>query len=700
MANFASSWNLVPDSMCDEVAQLRSRRVVYILSALLAALHYWFNSFGNVDSQMQNIIHFAGFSLLCGLLYPRGSSWLRYIDLAFTLTVCGGAIYLIFAQDMIYDRGVKLVAADWVVGILVIIGAVEFTRRATGWIIPVLIVIALSYITWWGDLIPGVFRFGGLSLETTLFRSLFGDDALFGNIARISATFVFMFILFGAFLLRSGAGDFVIHLSRAVAGKLVGGPGIVAVIASGLTGTISGSAIANTASTGVITIPLMKKAGFPAKFAAGVEASASTGGQLMPPIMGAGAFVMASYTQIPYGTIVAVSLIPALLYFFSLAFYVRFEAFKQGMTQAADDGPRVWPLVFKEGLSFIIPVTMLIGMLVAGFTPVYAGAIAVLAVIVSSWFTPIKMGPGAIMDALAMGARNMVMTAVLLCTVGLIVNVIATAGIGNTFSLMITQWAGGSLIIAITLVALASLVLGMGLPVTASYIVLATLSAPALFGLMANVDMAHALVAGNLGEGVKAIIMLASPESLSLLDGMDFDQAMGMLQSMPGETVTLLRPLLVDEAKLTLILLAAHMIIFWLSQDSNVTPPVCLCTFTAATIAKTPPIATGFTSWKIAKALYILPLLFAYTPMLTGTLYDALEVGLYALLGLYAFTSAVQGWHRIKLVLPLRILMATCAVTLLWPADRVVHIVATVVLVGLAITLTRKARVIGDLTTA
>ncbi|MCP4127882.1 MAG: TRAP transporter permease, partial [Gammaproteobacteria bacterium] len=164
MVNFASSWNLVPDSMRDEVAQLRSRRVVYTLSVLLAALHYWFNSFGNVDSQMQNIIHFAGFSLLCGLLYPRGSGWLRYIDLAFTLAVCGGAIYLIFAQDMIYDRGAKLVAADWVVGILVIIGAIEFTRRATGWIIPVLIVIALSYITWWGDLIPGVFRFGGLSL--------------------------------------------------------------------------------------------------------------------------------------------------------------------------------------------------------------------------------------------------------------------------------------------------------------------------------------------------------------------------------------------------------------------------------------------------------------------------------------------------------------------------------------------------------
>ena len=162
-------------------------------------------------------------------------------------------------------------------------------------------------------------------------RSIYGDDGLFGNIARISSSFVFMFILFGAFLLRSGAGDFVIALAQAVAGRAVGGPGLVAVVASGLTGTISGSAVANTASTGVITIPLMKKAGFQPRFAAGVEAAASTGGQLMPPIMGAGAFVMASYTQIPYTTIVAVSFLPALLYFATVAFFVRIEARKAGL---------------------------------------------------------------------------------------------------------------------------------------------------------------------------------------------------------------------------------------------------------------------------------------------------------------------------------------------------------------------------------
>ncbi|OSM04896.1 TRAP transporter permease [Magnetofaba australis] len=688
-----TGWSPVPESIAAEVATLRQNRLIYWLCAALAALHFWFNSFGNVDAQDMNIIHFAGFALLCGLLNPLANARWRKFDIAFALLTSGAAIYLIFAQDPIYARGVKLIASDWIFGVLVIVAAIEYTRRATGWIIPVLIILSLSYITWWGELIPGVFRFAGLSLETTLFRSIYGDDALFGSIARISATFVFMFILFGAFLLRSGAGDFVIHLSRALAGRMVGGPGVVAVIASGLTGTISGSAIANTASTGVITIPMMKKAGFPARFAAGVEAAASTGGQLMPPIMGAGAFVMASYTQIDYGTIVAVSLIPALLYFFSLAFYIRFEAFKQGLTQPVEAGPAILPLLFRDGLSFVVPVTLLIGMLMWGFTPVYAGAFAILAVIVSSWFTPKKMGPRAVLDALAMGARNMVTTAVLLCAVGLVVNVIATAGIGNTFSLMITEWAGGSLLIAIVLVALASLVLGMGLPVTASYIVLATLSAPALFALMANGEMAQVLAAGNLGDAPKAVLMLAAPDALPLLDqGLNYEQALALIESMAVENVALLRPMLVDEQVLTLQLLAAHMIIFWLSQDSNVTPPVCLCSFTAATIAKTPPMATGFTSWKLAKGLYVVPVLFAYTPILTGGWFSALEVGAFALLGLYAFASAMQGHFRAPLGIPARALMTLLALALLWPLPLLAHVAAAAVLIAFAALLLRQQR--------
>ena len=677
-------WDRIPTSIQDDIDQVRANRLLYALGAATAVLHVWFNAIGLIDARAQNIIHFACFALLCGWMHPLiAPGRARIADRLFTVAVAIGALYLIPAEDWIYQRGVRLAPADWIIGALVIVGAIEFTRRTTGWIIPILIVLALSYITWWGDLIDGVFRFGGLKTETLLFRSLFGDDALFGAIARISSTFVFMFILFGAFLLRSGAGDFVVHLAHAIAGRLVGGPGIVAVIASGLTGTISGSAIANTASTGVVTIPMMKKAGFPPKFAAGVEAAASTGGQLMPPIMGAGAFVMASYTQIDYSVIVAVSILPALLYFCSLAFYVRSEAHKQRITRPPGPPPAIGPLILREGLSFIIPVALLIGMLVAGFTPVYASAFAILAVIVTSWFTPTKMGPKAVLDALALGARNMVMTAMLLCAVGLIINVIATAGIGNTFSLMITDWAGGSLLLAIALVALASLILGMGLPVTAAYIVLATLSAPALYNLMANIDLAAALAAGDLSADAKTILLLAAPELSANLDTLTRQQTAAAVASLPPETITLLQPQLINAEKLTLLLLSAHMIIFWLSQDSNVTPPVCLCSFTAAAIAKTPPMATGFASWKIAKSLYLIPLLFAYTPLLWGNWAQMLEVTLFALLGLYAFTCAIQGWSTVKLPAWARLLMAITAAGLLWPAATTVHLAFGALLAGL-----------------
>jgi len=686
-------WNALPESITREITRVRELRVIYGVGVFLSGLHIWFNSFGNVATLDQNIIHFAGFALLCGLLHPlarRGPA--LWLDRAFVSAVVLFTLYLLWAEDAIYARGVRLNVLDWVAGIVVIAGAVELTRRATGWIIPALIVLALSYIGGWGDYVPGVFRFSGLSTETLIFRSLFGDDALFGNIARISASFVFMFILFGAFLLRSGAGDFVIHLSRAMAGRVAGGPGIVAIIASGLTGTISGSAIANTASTGVVTIPLMKQAGFPPRFAAAVEAAASTGGQLMPPIMGAGAFVMANYTQIPYATIVAVSFLPALLYFFAVAFYVRIESFKQGLSRPTGEVPPLLPLVFREGLSFILPVALLIALLIYGFTPTYAAVIAIVAVVVTSWFTPVKMGFVAVLDALALGARNMVVTAVLMCSIGLIVNVIATAGIGNTFSLMVTTWSGGYLIVALLLVAVASLVLGMGLPVTASYIVLATLSAPALLNLMVDAELAQYLSAGGLSEEVRAVLMLASPEIASQTGALPPEQAASLVQGLPEELRAVLRTVAVDGERLTLLLLAAHMIIFWLSQDSNVTPPVCLCTFTAAAIAKTPPMATGFTSWKVAKALYVVPLLFAYTPLITGSPYQALEVFVFALAGLYAFTAVMQGWVRVRLNLPARGLLAVCAMGLLWPADLTVHALFLAALAGILIVVQRGKR--------
>jgi TRAP transporter 4TM/12TM fusion protein len=653
-------------------------RALLIMGVAVSVLHIWFNVFAVLSSLWQNSLHFAGFALIAAILYPikkDGSAFWKGLDLLLGVAAATSALYLIGMEDAIYDRGVRLAAGEWIAGIILILCVLEFTRRVAGWFIPVLILIALTYVGWWGHLVSGVFKFAGLSAETILFRSVYGDDALFGTIAQISSTYVFMFLLFGAFLLRSGAGEFVIDLARAVAGRLVGGPGLVAVMASGLMGTISGSAVANTASTGVITIPLMKKAGFPAKFAAGTEAAASTGGQLMPPIMGAGAFVMATYTQISYNTIVLVSILPAILYFATVAFFVRIEAKRSFVT--ALDGEKVSAIevMKKGGIVFLAPIGVLIALLIYGFTPTYAAGLSIIAVVVSSWFSPNKMGPKAIIEAMALGAKNMVMTAILLCAVGLIVNVIATAGVGNTFSLMITQWAGHSLVIAILLIALASLVLGMGLPVTAAYIVLGTLSAPALHGLIADGLLVDALANGQVSETAKAIFMLAAPERLvEIGNPMSQEAARTIIDAVPIDLINTVRESMLSADVMTYALLSAHLIVFWLSQDSNVTPPVALAAFTGAAIAGTKPMETGFQSWKVAKGLYIVPLLFAYTPFIGGTWYQVFLIFFFALFGLYAFTAALQGFMESRLNPLLRLLTLGSAAALLWPTTWYIHL--------------------------
>ncbi len=659
-------------------------KAVFVIGIAVSLLHIYFNIFVILPGLWQNALHYSGFAILCVLLYPmfggslaKRSRWILIADIAIGLITAASAIFLISMEDAIYARGVHLEWPEWIAGTLLILSALELTRRTTGWIIPVLIVLALTYVGWWGAMLSGVFKFSGLTAETILFRSVYGDDGIFGNIARISSTFVFMFILFGAFLLRSGAGDFVINLARSVAGKTVGGPGLVAVFASGLTGTISGSAVANTASTGVITIPLMKKAGFPPKFAAGVEAAASTGGQLMPPIMGAGAFVMASYTQIPYMTIVTVSILPAILYFATVAFFVRIEAKRSNIHVVEDQTQSAMEVLKDGGLPFLLPITVLITLLVIGFTPTYAAGISIMAIVVASWLTPNKMGIRAIFEALALGARNMIMTAILLCSVGLIVNVIATTGIGNTFSLMITNWAGHSLIIAIVLIALASLVLGMGLPVTAAYIVLGTLSAPALYNLIVDNQIIELIAGGMLSEEARAMFMIAVPEKAALLgQAMGLEEATALLASVPPDLAGTIRELAVTGEAATFALLSAHMIIFWLSQDSNVTPPVCLTAFTAAAIAKTPPMATGIESWKIAKGIYIMPLIFAYSPFLGGAWYEVFEIFVFALIGLYSFTGAIQGYWENKLGWLQRVVALVLAFLLIAPSSLVVHCAA------------------------
>ena len=643
---------------------------------LFALFHIYCNVFASISELWLSAIHFGGFGAICMFMANEalsdGKQSAQYwINLGLALLTIASAGYLVLFENALYARETEYILSDYVFSIIAIALAMEFTRRTTGWFMPILITLSLSYILFLGRYIGGVFAFPGLSLETVMYRSYFTSEGMFGLTANISSTFVFMFIIFGAFLLKSGAGDFIVRLANCLTRRLVGGAGLVSVVGSGLMGSVTGSAVANTVSIGVITIPMMKKSGFTPQFAAGVEAAASTGGALMPPVMGAGAFVLASYTQISYLTVIAASALPALLYFLTVSYFVRIEAKRLGLTAAGKGEGESVRTVLKEGWHFVIPLGVLIGFLIAGRTPTSSAAFAILSVIAASWLSSNPMRLPDIFDAVVDGVRNMVTTALLLVAVGIVINVVTTTGVGNAFSLMIVEWAQGSLLITLVLVALASLVLGMGLPVTASYIVLATLSAPLIFDLISQSQLLSALQSGDLPSNVAATI--------GLFGG---DPAVA-LQEMPMEMKQLIRQEMLPAELLTGMLLSAHLIIFWLSQDSNVTPPVCLASFAAAGIAGTRPIPTGLTSWKVAKGLYLVPILFAYSPLISGSWPERLEVFLWASMGLYAMAGLLQ-WHLEARITPAAALsLLLSAFLLMWtPLPIYYHAAGALLLIG------------------
>ena len=586
-----------PSSEPAKIVTLRGKLqpLIYGLAIVISLFHLWVNTFGTIGEFWRNSLHLGMLGAIGFLIYPwregeqyparegRGlrslrqmTRWSSAIDLGLSVLMLLCCVYFILVENALIERNLELTVIDSVAGIVAIVLTLELARRTLGIVIPLLSVFFLSYILWWGKFIDGAFYFRGLRLTRVIYRMCFTDEGLFGITTSISSTSVFMFVLFASFLLIGGGTDFIIKLARALTGKVTGGSGLVAVVASGLMGTISGSAIANTVSTGSITIPMMKRTGFKADFAAGVETAASVGGQLMPPVMGAGAFIMSQWTGLPYQTIISAAFLPAIMYFATVGFYVWFEAGKNRLTIVAEATASI-PNLSKEGITFILPVTVLVGLLILGYTPTYSAGYSILAVIVGSWFSDRPMKLRDILDALSLGAKNMVVTGILLVAAGLIIGTVATTGMSITFSQLLIDWSGGNLFLALCSIALASLVLGMGLPVTAAYIMLAVLAAPALS------DM-----------GVS--------------------------------------------------LLAAHLIIFWLSQDSNVTPPVCLAAYAAAGIAETSPFRVAISSWKLAKGLYIMPLLFAYTALVDGSWGQRLLVFGFGSIGLFTLTAAIVGY--------------------------------------------------------
>jgi len=556
-----------------------------------------------------SIVIAAGLFFIDRLLLPRWPNNPALSDILFALASSAVVYYWIHEFEVLNYRAGAETHLDGMISIIGIVLSLEVCRRVLGWSMT-FIGIGMFLYGYLGPYFPDIIAHRGFGIERLCTALYLTTNGVFGVMANVLATYVILFIFFGAFLHKSGAGKFFIDLPLALAGRSTGGPAKVAVIASALFGSVSGSAIANTVSTGAFTIPLMKRAGFRPHVAGAIEPSASIGGMFLPPIMGAGGFLMAELTETSYAYIMMIAVFPALLYFFSVFCMIHFEAKKQGLKGIADEEFPHWKEVLKKEWYYSLPLIIITVLMIIGKSPGMAAFWSALSCIVVSWvlrdekntlkngwvFLPISalfvlivaldfirlpiqdifgfklqffitaaatlfcLGVSAVRKNIAMdlkgiweaiqtGAKNTLIIGATLGVIGIIVGTISLTGIGLKFSDIIISLAGGNLLPAIFLVALASLVLGMGVPVTAAYLITAVLAVPPLMEM-----------------GVPA--------------------------------------------------LAAHMIVYWFSQDSNITPPVCVAAYAGAAIAGSDPWKTGWTSFKFAKLLYVMPILFAFTPQI------------------------------------------------------------------------------------
>ncbi|MCB2149505.1 MAG: TRAP transporter permease [Deltaproteobacteria bacterium] len=610
-------------------------KVVMVVAVSLSLYQLYTAGIAALTALVQRSIHLGAILTLTFLLRPpflgarkdRINFWV-IMDWVLATASIGCTAYICINLTEIFERQGDWLPADLMVGIVGTMLVLEACRRVIGRVMTGICVVAMLY-AYFGPWMPELIIHKGYSIERITTTLWLTTEGIFGLPIGVAATFVFVFVLFGAFLESTGGGNFFIELAYALTGRFSGGPAKTSVVASGFMGSVSGSAVGNVVATGSFTIPMMKKVGYRPHVAGAIEAAASTGGQLMPPIMGAGAFLMAEFTNTSYLTIIKVALVPAIMYYVTVLFFVHYEAKKYGLEgQPKESLPRVGK-VLKEGLHFIIPVLILIYVLVNNYSPMMAGFVAVISTLAASlaantvrWAVAPQIGgmekkrPSSvvfclnelksIVKALEKGAKSAIMVSVACAAAGIIVGMVTLTGMGLKFSSLVLDLSYGIELLAILLIGAASLVLGMGLPVTASYIVLATLAGPAL-----------------LDMGV---------------------------------------PLLVS-----------HMIVFWYSQDANVTPPVSLASFAGAGIAGANPMRTAFTSWKLAKGLYIIPIIMAYRPLLgMGAGYELLHwqvvvTMIATMLGLIAFASAIERYFIRRTTWPETMLFWIAAAGLFWP---------------------------------
>ncbi|RHW29612.1 TRAP transporter permease [Oceanobacillus profundus] len=469
----------------------------------LSVYQIWSVIFGNLDPLNQMAIHLAFILALTFLLYGYSkkeavrSHKPSLIDYSFVVLAFSAGIYFTFHAERIAVRIPimnPLTGWDLFFGLVFIVLTIEATRRTIGFPIIVLVFIGFAY-TLWGHHFDGLFGHREMSAVEFIEKLTYGFNGLWGSPISVAASFVFMFMLFGAFLQKSGAGEFFFRISTAIAGRTRGGSAKVAVLASAFFGSISGSPTANVVTTGNFTIPVSKKSGYTPAVAAAVEAAASTGGSILPPIMGSSAFLMAAVTQMSYGSIVIAASIPGVLYYVSLFAMVHFEAMRLDLPRPAkEDIPKVSE-VLKEGWFYFIPLIVLVVLLVQGYSASRTGFYGLLAVIIVSWFRKkTRMGVRKTYEALVDGARSSIPVTTACAAAGLIIAGIMTTGLGGKVTSIVLGLTEGMLFPTLILVMLICIVLGMGMPVAAAYILTAMLAGPALIELGVSVIAAHLFI--------------------------------------------------------------------------------------------------------------------------------------------------------------------------------------------------------------
>ena len=474
-------------------------KMVALLAVAMSCFHFYTSGFGLLLAQKQGAVHLAFTLALVFLLYPASSKQSKTSGIPFYDFILAGlgvasAMYLVvFFNDLVTRAGLPT-TVDLVMGFVLIATLLEATRRISNPVLPCLAVVALLYC-YFGRYMPQMLAHRGFSVARIVNHMYLGTEGIFGTPLEVSSTFVFMFILFGSVLEKTGLGRFIIDLSMALAGWSTGGPAKVAIVSSGLMGTVSGSSVANVCTTGMFTIPLMKSVGYQPYFAGAVEAVASTGGQIMPPVMGAGAFIMAQFLGVPYIEVAIAAVVPALLYYFAVMVQVHFEASRLGLKGIPwSQLPPLLPLMKSKGF-LLIPLIAIIYFLLAGYTPLKAAFNGILVSFVLSWLNKdTRLTPDRIFQAFEAGARGAIGVACACATVGMVVGMGTLTGLALRIAGAIVSAAGGSKILTLVFTMCASILLGTGLPTTANFIVTSTMAAPALFQLGVPAKAAYMFV--------------------------------------------------------------------------------------------------------------------------------------------------------------------------------------------------------------